>query len=197
MIRSVPLRPLLAHLALLVLVLVVCLAFPVGCALAAGDETSPVIFADTVGSGWQSKMYSWNCSATYDATLAAVGRYAIKAQLSAYGGLAVGTTSPLKADDYAALSFRIRGAVGGEKLRVGLYDGATELPGFGGLHLTKPLVERVTTDYQRVVIPLASFRAAGHRLSKVSFMADTRDTQTIYVDQVELLRSLPASTGGE
>ena len=176
---------------LLALVLFICSVLAVSCSGGVGAATSPVVFADASGAGWQSRAYSWDCTPSYDAVPAAVGQCAVKAVLDSYGGLGFHASSPLSADDFVALAFSVRGEAGGERLRVGLYDDRKELPRTGGLKLTAPYLERITTEYQRVIIPLTAFRAAGSRISKLTFMSDTASVQALYFDQIELLRTMP------
>ncbi len=178
-------------------VLLLCSVLAVSCSGGVGAAPSPVVFADASGSGWQSRIYSWECTPTYDATPAAVGHCAVKAILGSYGGLAFQASSPLNADGFVALAFCVRGAAGGERLRIGLYEDRKELPAVGGLKLSAPYLARVTTEYQRVVIPLTAFRAAGCKLSKITFMSDSRGSQTIYLDQIEFLTTLPEASPTE
>jgi len=184
-------RPLLSA------VVLVCCLLVAGCSGGVGAATSPVVFADASGAGWQSRVYSWDCTPTYDATPAAVGKCAVKAVLGSYGGLGFHASLPLNADDFVAIAFSVRGVTGGERLRVGLYEDQRELPAVGGLKLAAPYLERITTEYQRVIIPLTAFRAAGCKLSKLTFMSDTASPQTVFVDQIEFLTSLPEDSPTE
>lgn len=101
--------------------------------------------------------------------------------LFSYAGWATGLGS-LDGSGFQSLSFRIRGAKGGEAPHVYLDDGNHRWP---------VEIEPVTTAWQKVSIPLARFAEAGVDLSHLVELQVVFEWQpmsgTVYLDDIELV----------
>jgi RHS repeat-associated protein len=96
--------------------------------------------------------------------------------------------------NYNAVTFLVKGANGGEKMKVGLRD---SLANESKLVLSQYLPKGITTYWQKVTIPLAAFARVVDWISMESFVVVFEDkigsgTGTIYLDNIKFENIPPA-----